>query len=214
MNTTNARVPIETLSPRSPALSSPSGHRSKLVVVISGIEQEAHLASRIWPLVQRRDLEVLLLGVCRTVTEEPELSRRLATLAAFLRNQEVAVEFRVDYRRDWLDHLKADLDQDDEVACYQEDQGRSDRPPLSDVLSRSLRIPIREFPPLESSAAAQPAHLRHAFAWLASVMTIAAFLVLQVRIVTVLPAGTQTAILLLALFPEVGLILLWNSLLS
>src|SRR5574341_390636 len=69
----------------------------RLVVLIPDAEaDEAELAAHLWTMASSRQLAVLLLGICGDAGREPRARRRLATLAALIRDNTVHVETRLE----------------------------------------------------------------------------------------------------------------------
>jgi hypothetical protein len=214
MNTPELNVHIKPMTAQISMIQPPTGTRHRLVTVITDVTEEAQLAHRIWSIAQARNLEVLLLGICTTSSEEQKTNRQLTTIAAFLRVGNVPVQTAVIHRGNWLAELRQNLDPDDYLACCDEDDRRNHHGPLSDVLAQALGCSVLDLSETQTLHMTKTNHLKQAGAWLCSLLTIAGFLVLQARIVVAMNNGMQTVIFLLLLLPEVGLILFWNHLFS
>ena len=168
---------------------------------------------------------VLLVGVCPDALRQTELRRRLVTIGAFLREQtlpgttrtarsqeELCVEVRIEHGKDWIQRIRMTLRPGDTLACYEGQEAAKPRRQLCDILSSNLESPIYVFSQLTPPQSSHRTVLSEATSWLGSLAGIGAFFLLQVRIVTAIQGATQSVLLLLTLFAEVGVIWIWNSL--
>ena len=187
-------------------------HQRRLVVVIAGPSEEAPLASRVRSLAQAQNLCVLLFGVCRSASLEPELRRRLATTAAFLNVHGVPVEFTTASGAAWLHAVNASLRADDQIACFTQGDSGLFRGPFSDVLSHGLDRSIHDMSGLRREPPHRSPFVSRAAVWLGSLFIIAVFGVLEARLAGAQHGLAQTILLLLLIIPELGLLLGWNSL--
>jgi hypothetical protein len=193
----------------------------RLVVVIFEAEEEAWLASRIFEFAHARGLPVILVGVVPNASGEAELRRHLVTIAAFLREETARmgaalapVEIQMERGREWMGRIKSRLHRGDRLACYSEKTvGILGRPP-SEVLASGLAMPIYTFERLRGESHDRQNRLAQVTSWVASFASIAGFFVVQARIVIAVQGWTQTALLLITLGAEAGLIWLVNSLLA
>lgn len=207
----DVQVPVSAPMTRYPA--SATAGRSRLVVVIRDVQEEALLAGRIQEQARARGLPVFLLGIAREPAMEAQVRRSLVTIAAFLQegNRHAGqLEIQVECGRDWLNHISALVRPGDLVACYADGSsvfGRS----LSDTLSRALNVPIYTF---QGPGAERTPHntLAQLASWVGSLACIGGFLLLQARIVLAFQGTLQSVLMLLALGAEVGSIWLVNSL--
>ncbi len=200
---------------------------SRLVVVMLEPDEEATLAGRILMLAGKDCRNVLLVGVCPDALRQTELRRRLVTIAAFLREQrlpdtsrtarsqeDLCVEVRIEHGKDWIQRVKMTLQPGDTLACYEGQEAAKPRRQLCDVLSSNLEssTSIYVFSQLTPPRSSRRTLLSQATSWLGSLAGIGTFFLLQMRIVTAIQGGTQSVLLLLTLFAEVGVIWIWNSL--
>jgi hypothetical protein len=190
----------------------PLGIAPKLIVVVSGIAEEAALARRILVLASARDLPLLLLGVCAESDGELELRRKLVILAAFTRDQGLSVEIRVESGKDWVRKVAAVWNEGDLLACYAGENSGTQRNSLSDLLSSNLGIPVYLFTGLDTSRPDRNGIFSQIVSWIGSVAIILGFLWFQMKVT---PPGTNGAYpvwLILSVLVEIGMIWLWNSL--
>ena len=198
------------------AAAAPPGRHAKarLIVVASDIEQDALLAARILPMARARGLDVLLFGLSAGALQEDQLRRKLALLAAFIRDGGTRVEIRVEHGGGWLGKLKAIIGSGDVLACPGAMTPPNTSQPLVEVLSSRLRLPVNVFDVSEPAEPRGRAFLPGLLPWLLSIAVILGFLWLQIRITQSGDNGFST-ILLIALVPlEIALIWLCNSLFS
>ncbi len=227
MNQTHTDVQVSPSVPLTTVRRSPEVKAQRLVVAIRDSEEEASLASRILELAQPRGLSILLLGIAPDPTEEAGLRRQLVTIAAFVEGeysrmglavpgtrQSERVEIRIECGREWLAKLRSLLRPGDMLACYSEDRVGLLERPMSDILSSSLNMPIYTLSGLNTEHRQRRSYVAQAAAWLVSLGSIAGFFVVQARVVTAIQGWEQSALLLVSLVGEAGLIWVVNSLLG
>lgn len=187
----------------------------RLVIVISEVSEPATLARRILALTRGQGQAVVLLGVTALSEDEASLRRSLVAVEGFIASQGHRVELRTQSGRQWAQRVAALCQPDDQVACYEEvDSTTSWRGPLSDLLSQTLQLPVRDLTDMTRPVASRRSSLWPLAAWMGSIAAIGGFLFLQAKVVTTMQGWLQEVVLLLTLGPEVGLIWLWNSLLE
>lgn len=204
---------------------SKSAEDRRLVVVMLDAAEEALLAGRILALAEPRGLRVLLIGVAPDPQGEAKLRRKLATIAAFLKdhrsptrsdwpesNRDTWVEYRIEHGKDWIARTRALLRPNDMLACYSEQVIGTRQRPLSDILSSTLNMSIYTFTGLHGPEKSRQPVVSQALSWIGSLAAVGGSLLLQARIVTAVQGGAQTALLLLTVIAEVGLIWVLNSL--
>ncbi len=204
-----------------------ASNAQRLVVVIRDVEEEGLLAGRILELAQPRGLAILLLGIVRDSSREADLRRKLVTIAAFLdggnsraalsvrgRGSARAPEIRIEHGKDWMAAVRFLLQPGDMLACYSEQRGGVPERPLSDLLAWGLDMPIYIFAGLESPNSKGNNWLSQAASWLSSLASIGIFLLIQAGIVTDVQGWLQSALLLVVLVAEVGVLWFLNSLLA
>jgi hypothetical protein len=132
----------------------------RLVVLVPDADtDEAQLAARVWSLASVRGLAVLLLGTCRQAGDAPRARRRLAVLAALVRDDRVRVDTRLDLESGWCDAVRSVRRSTDLVICHAEQwvtgQGRLSRL-LSDEFRASLHVLSGFYPGLAPDSAGRP----------------------------------------------------------
>ena len=196
----------------------------RLVVVIREVQEEAMLAGRIQEVARARGLSVLLVGIARDAATEAALRRNLVTVAAFLKEGNAhaglplrratsapAPEIQIEHGRDWLSKVRANLKPGDTLACYSEEpSGLFDRP-LSDTLSCAVDMPVYTFTTLRAERSRGRDIAVQAASWIGSIASIGGFLMLQARIVLAVQGWVQSALLLITLLAEVGVVWAVNS---
>ena len=188
--------------------------RPRLIVVASIIDQEPLLAARILPLARACGLDVVLFGLSAGALQEDQIRRRLALLAAFIRDAGVQVEIQIEHGGRWLGRLKDILGSGDILACPGAATPPGSSQSLVELLSSRLRLPVHVFDVSDPVEARERAFLPGLLPWILSIGVILGFLWLQIRISQSSDSGFST-LLLIALVPlEIALIWLCNSLFS
>ncbi len=187
----------------------------RLVVLIPEADtNKAELARLIWTLAARGDLAVLLLGLGRSPQREPRAHRRLATLAALIRDKRVSVETRLHRGGGWLEALRAVHRTSDFVLCQAEQQimfWGLRRQPLSQWLLGQMDSPIGElagfYPHLPPNFINPAARLAAA---LIPFVVFFGFTALQLLIHRRAEGSAYAILLALSVVLEYGLLGLWN----
>lgn len=198
----------------------------RMVVVVEDATDSAWLARRTLELAQRRSAGILLLGIAPNPDTAAELRRQLVSVAAFIW-QELermdlsgalgmslrAPEVRIEFGRDWLRGVMAQLRPGDTLACCSGQTVGARGRPLNDVLASSLDAPVYTFADPDSPRSdPKQALLSQLAAWVFSVLSIGGFLALQTLVVTQVQGWAQSALLLITVGMEVASIWLVNSL--
>lgn len=211
MNKTNSAIRLTAFTSLPSLADLPSQKTVRLVAVIPDVTEAAILAGEILSLARERTLDVVLLGICSSLSQETELRRKLVLLSAFIRDAGLHVDIRVEHGKDWIQNLRIMLRQDDLLACCVERNSGETRPPLSDALSSQLQVPLYVFSGADSSEATSNSSPAAIASWLGSLAIILGFLWLQIQIAG---PGDDTAFTILVLLTvplEIGLIWAWNS---
>jgi hypothetical protein len=182
-----------------------------LVVVIPSLGEAALLAGRIHDLARTRGMGVLLLGVASKLEAEDELRRRLALLAAFIRNMGVQVEVSVEPDADRLRGLRFALGEGDVLACCVDASGRGAGASWADLLSSELQRPVYVFEQSGYSGESTGGLLGRLAPWLGSLAILVGFLWLQFQVSQQGENLLDTALLVLSVPVEIALIWLCNS---
>jgi hypothetical protein len=184
-----------------------------LIVLVPPDSDSSSYTRRICRLATETNSNIQLLGVCTDASQELALRRDLITVAALIRDVKVYVETSVEVGTDWVAAVKRSYHQGDMIVCIADQSVGFRRRPLSQLLESTFKAPIyilsdTKVHPLESSALSQ------VISWVGFVGIIIGFFFLQVKITQLPDDWFQTLLSILTIIPELGLILLWNSLFS
>ncbi len=167
--------------------STPAVLLARLVVLVPSLEVDlAEFASSIRAMAQPRELGVLLVGQCLRPDEELTWRRQIVTLASLVQERSrIAVEFRVGRLADWTEILRPLLADGDLVVCHWE-QSRGwvwRRNNLARQIGSVLKVPTCELSGLYGRLPARRAPLaQRALSWVAPVLVILLFAVIQYEI--------------------------------
>jgi hypothetical protein len=184
-----------------------------LIVLVPPDWDSSSFTRRLCRLATETNSNIQLLGVCSHANQELALRRDLVTVAALIRDARVYVETRVEVGTDWLAAVRHSYQKGDMIVCIADQSVGLRRRPLSQLLESTLEAPIyilsdRKIRPSESNALSQ------VISWSGFLGIIVAFFFLQAKITQLPDDWFQTFLAILTLIPELGLILLWNSLFS
>ena len=186
----------------------------RLVVLVPDLDlDEAALARRVWNLAAPNKLAVLYLGLSRSNSEEPHARRQLATLAALTRDDWVTVSTALVAETEWIDALRRVLRGDDLIVCHREQTavGWRGARPLGNALCQDLQTPVHLLEGFYAGDPAQAIHPTARFAfWGGSVVILAAAFWLQVQISALPKNWAESALMVLSVVAECGLIGLWS----
>lgn len=211
MNTTHAPVIPEQMTVVARELEQPSAEAGRLVVVVPDVGEVALLAGRIHEVAQARGQSVRLIGIPSESVPEIELRRKLALLAAFLRDAGSPVETRVEAGPDWAMGLRFLLNDQDLLACCTATNPQRGTQPLADLLASKFERSVYAFEDGDYLSLPSTNVLRRLAPWLSSIGVIVGFLWLQIQVSQLINATASTVLLLLTLPVEIGLIWLCNS---
>jgi hypothetical protein len=184
----------------------------RLLVLVPDLDiDEADLVQRVWALAEPRRLPVLYLSATADDDHASVVRRRLATLATITRTDWPHVETCHSVTRNWPEAIRAVWRPGDRIVFIP--QGIS--PATVAVLPTPAYLPAY---PLSDMKVSRPSQRRQRLArlafWPVALTTIAAFFWIQVLIEQTAQGLARTFLLLLSFGVELGLLLLWNSLLS
>lgn len=207
--------PIAGSGPGEPAAATEADEVSpaagRLLVLVPDMDtDETELVRRVLAMASSRGQTLVFLGAAPDPGDEPRVRRRLSTLVAVARMEEVRVESRIAHSEDWTRNVKAEWRQGDVVVCPAEARVGAKRRTLSQSLQDALGVPVRTFSglyPLRESL--WRSLLRGAAGWLVPLITVAAFFWIQVRIEQVSPNWARDVLLSFSVALEI--ILIWVS---
>lgn len=183
----------------------------RLLVLVPDIDtDETELVRRVLAMASSRGQTLVFLGAAPDPGDEPRVRRRLSTLVAVARTDDVLVETRIAHTGDWTRSVKAEWRKGDVVVCPAEARVGAIRRALSQSLQEALGVPVRTFSglyPLRENL--WRSLLRAAAGWLVPLITLAAFFWIQVRIERVTPNWARDVLLSFSVALEI--ILIWVS---
>lgn len=206
-------VPLAERFPDDPTL---PPTRRFVVLVPDQKTDDIELARRIWTMASPHGRAVLFLALCRDRRDESSLRRRLATLAAVTRDDQVHVQIKLTFDTNWLPAVKGLWSPGDLVVCHAE-QSVSEawglrHKPLAQALVSTLNTPVCQlsgFYPALSTRPIRP--MTQLLAWSIPIGIIASFALIQVQFEQALTGGIRTLGLCLSVIVEFGCIWVWHS---
>lgn len=208
MNKPIARPPAATL----PLAPHPG---SRLIVILSEPEVDISLvASRVWELAKTLGCHVRFLGLCRDAAYEPNLRRHLIAISAMVQDGYLFTDVKVRHGNNWLQLVRSNWEAGDVVAYIAGQRAGLFQKPFSRVLEVNLGTPVHVIPGLDPLDRPQATILSTLTAWGGSISFILGFLWMQMKIVQMPLNWTQSLLLYLSIFLEIGLVWGWNSLFS
>jgi len=190
----------------------------RLVVLVPDLDLDAAALARcIWNLAAPNKLAVLFIRQATSQSEEPHARRQLATLAALTRDDWVKVSTLLAADAKWMKTLAPLLHKDDLIVCHAEQSlpGWRGSRPLGRALCQELRTPVQL---LEGFYAVDPGQAPHPTArivfWLGAVAILAGAFWFQAQISTLPKNWAESALMVLSVVGECGLIGLWSQIFS
>jgi hypothetical protein len=133
------------------------------------------------------------------------------TVSALIRDAKVYVEAKVEVGSNWLAIVKQNYQEGDMIVCISDQLVGIRRKPLSHILESNFKAPIYILSETPSTQAQSKLGSR-IIAWSGSIAILLGFFILQLKLIQLPDDWFQTILFILLLIPELGLILLWNSL--
>ena len=185
----------------------------RLIVLFPASEIETpDLEHRIWELARSSHLNVLFLSLADDFEEETLLRRKLVTMAAMIKDPNVATDILIEHGSDWVGLVSKVWAKGDMVACYAGQRVGLMRKSLDQILKSNLETTVYILSNYQQDKNLSSKFLSQLLFWLGSVVIIGSFLWGEVKIVQLPPDWTHTALIYVCIFVEVALIYLWNSL--
>jgi hypothetical protein len=122
-----------------------------------------------------------------------------------------SVESKVEFGKNWLNVVKSNWREGDEIVCFAEQHTGLMKKPLSQMLEANLNATVYVLSGLYLPDSSRPNWLPGAMAWAGSIGLLAGFFWLDVRIAQMPQDWAHTSLLYLSLLIEVLLIWAWNS---
>ena len=182
-----------------------------LLILVPAETDYSAATRQIWELAHATNMHVQLIALCQDPSEEPELRRRMVTLASLLRDGNVSVETKVMVGTNWVAAVKNHYEAGDRIVCFADQRTGLLQRPLSQILEPNLKAPLYILsgltPPKSKSN-----KLSWISSWLGFLVIIIGFGILQTKIIQLPGNSIQSILLILSIVPEFWLILVWNSL--
>jgi hypothetical protein len=202
-----------------PSLTLPSashsdpGQGGRLIVLFPASEADTpSLSHRIWEIARSLQVNVLLLSLTHDSDEEPQLRRKLITLASFIKEPNLSTEIMIEHGNDWVGQVSKIWQAGDVLACYAGQKVGLMNKSLDQVLRSSLNAPIYFLSEYQSDRTPNSMFVSRALFWLGSLAIFGGFFWAEVKIVQLPQDWAHTALLYAFIFVEIVLIFLWNSL--
>jgi len=184
----------------------------RLIVLFPASETDSpDLSHRIWEIARSSHLNVLLFGLSNTYEEETQLRRKLVTLAAMITDPFISTEIVTEHGNDWVGQVRNIWRAGDIVACYAGQKVGILRKPLDQVLKSSLETTIYILSDYQPAGNRKPTFTLQLSFWLGSLGILLGFLWTEMKIVHLPQDWAHNALLYLAIFVEVSLLWVWNS---
>jgi hypothetical protein len=212
MNKLDVNLPALTLSPASHP---DPEHGRRLIVLFPASETDTpNLSHRIWEIARSLQLNVLLLSLSNDFDEEPQLRRKLITMASIIKDPNVSTEIMIEHGNDWVGQVSKIWQAGDVLACYAGQKVGLMRKPLDQVLTSSLNAPIyflSDYQPVQNP---NSIFISRAIPWAGSLAILGGFLWVEVKIVQLPQDWAHTALLYFSIVVEFALVWVWNSIFS
>lgn len=207
---TNAGVVVSTFLPDS-VYGSPETSRRLVVLVPAETDYTAAMRG-IWELAHALECEILFLSLFIDEAQETSLRRQLITLCALAQDGKIRAEGRVESGSNWVHAVRSTVRDGDMIVCFDEQNSRILRRPLSQVLESNLRTPVYILPGLSPHAHDSPSWPSRTAAWAGFLAIVAGAFLLQIQIVTQTAGWAQNSFLIGSVLAELWLIWIWNRL--
>jgi hypothetical protein len=177
----------------------------RLIVLIPSFDINlSAFAHRVWELANATGSHILLLGQFDEAEKESKIRRDVATLSAILKNENSSVESNISFGRDWIHLIKNYLHKGDMLVRLAEHK--------INFLESHIDLQIYILSGFVTQKDSSSNKFSQLISTLGSLVIIAGFFVLQVRIIDFTKDGVRTLFLLISLPIGFGLLWAWNSL--
>jgi hypothetical protein len=186
----------------------------RLIVLIPPEADYALATKRLWKIAATTGMPIQLIGLCKEFAQEPGVRRELVTMAALIRDGRVCAEAKVEIGTDWVEVVKHNVQSGDLIVCFAEQRAGLFQKPLSQILQSNMKTSVYILSGLIPQNASQPNWFSQSLAWMGSIGIIAGSALVQFQITSLAQNWAQTALMIVSIIGEVGLIWGWNSLFS
>ena len=213
MNKLDVSSPAFTLTPLPHSdPSTGSGQGSRLIVLFPASETDTpSLSHRIWEIARSLHLNVLLLSLSNDFDEEPQLRRKLISLASVIKDPYVSTDILIEHGNDWVGQVSKVWQAGDVLACYAGQKVGLMRKPLDQILKSSLNAPIYFLSESQPVQNPNPTFISRVIPWAGSLAILVGSFWAEVKIVQLPQDWAHTAFLYISIIVEVALIWAWNS---
>ena len=183
----------------------------RLIVLVPNADLDYAAATRrVWELAGELGAHILFIGLCKETADELSLRRQLVTMTAMVQDGNASAEANVEVGSNWVSIVKRNYRSGDLVVCFAEQRAGLLQKPLTQILQSNLKIPVY----ILTDPSLQPPKstwVSPVIAWSGFIAIILGFCMLQVRIIQLSTDWFQNIALILSIFPEFWLILVWNG---
>jgi hypothetical protein len=198
------------LSPASPL---DLGSAPRLIVLFPASEPDtSDLEHRIWEIARSLQLNVLILSLTNDFDEEPQIRRKLITMAAMIKDPFVSTEIMIVPGNDWVRQVKKLWRKGDMVACYANQKVGIMRKALDEILRSSLNMPVYILADTQLVKNSKPGFLPQILFWSGACAIVGGFFWAEAQLIKLPQDWAHSALLYMCVFVEFALISVWNSL--
>lgn len=186
--------------------------KRRLIVLAPDLRSDyVPVLRRIWELAHAQHTQILFLGLCKDVTNEPGLHRQLVAMSAMIRDDKISAEARIEIGTNWVDVVKRNSQTGDMIVCFDEQRVGLLHRPLSQILESNLGFPVYILSGLYPQKS--PSNwLSQVIVWSGCIGLIIGFYILQVKIVQLSKDWFQNVLLIFSVILEFWLIRVWDNL--
>jgi hypothetical protein len=191
---------------------------ARLIVLVPDRDvDETALARKVWALLNRRRVSILLISLVTDSYYGPSAQRRLVTLAALTQDKFYTIETRLIFGHSWIQGLEEIVQPGDLIICHDSQQTRSlfhKALPLSELVLSRLHTPIYLLSGLyPETITPRPSRiLRQVVLWGLLIGILGGFFVFEADIDHLTAGWISTLLFILVFSVEILLIWMWNFL--
>jgi hypothetical protein len=212
MNTIQSAVKAQASADAAPEPAPRMQRPDRLVVVVPDVAEVGLLAARIHQVAAVGQRVVVLIGVSSTAVPEAELRRKLALLAAFVRDAGSNTEVRIENDLNWIPDFRLRLQAGDVLACAVDGSVPGGNSRWIDLLATRFQRDVCVFTDGRDWMSSRRS--RRIAPWLCSMALIAAFTYLQISLAPRLDHQVMTVWLIASVLAEAVAIAWCNAVLD
>jgi len=210
MNKLDVSTPTFAISPASHTDLEPA---PRLIVLFPASEPDSpDLENRIWEIARSLHLNVLLISLTNDFDEEPQLRRKLVTMAAMIKDPNVETEIMLETGHDWIRQVRKIWRKGDIVACYANQKVGIMQKALDEILRSRLNMPVyilADVRPIKQSISTWLVQL---YFWLGALAIVGGFFWAEANLIQLPQDWGHTALIYVCVLIEIGILAFWNSL--